>query len=187
MQFIRVFQPKSGLKSINLKFRFLEFMRTVPRNIPMKFHRSNLKTEEGVCKSLNPDRVQTEYRRRTIYIAKYPTSFVGGYKKCKKWLDRLTQVNFPLNTEELLFHIRNESSDKTIDLYNRFFFLARVFLWRCRCEKSTPTLINFLVFLYDEILYDMCILQSKSKSFETALNDRWALLVEESNVLNREY
>ena len=27
-------------------------MWTVPRNIPMKFHHSNIKTEGGVCKSL---------------------------------------------------------------------------------------------------------------------------------------
>ena len=47
-------------KSENSKFRFLDFMRTVPRNIPMKFHRSNMKTEGGVRKSLNPDGRQTD-------------------------------------------------------------------------------------------------------------------------------
>ncbi len=46
------FFSKSGLKIRNSKFRFKDLMRTVPRNIPMKFHRSNMKTEEGVCKSL---------------------------------------------------------------------------------------------------------------------------------------
>ena len=32
--------------------RFWKVRRTVPRNIPMKFHRSNIKTEGGVCESL---------------------------------------------------------------------------------------------------------------------------------------
>ena len=46
---IQVFGQKSGLKSKNSKFRFKDLMRTVPRNIPMKFHCSNMKTEEGIC------------------------------------------------------------------------------------------------------------------------------------------
>ena len=51
-QILIVFRPKSGLKSKNSKFRFKDLMRTVPRNIPMKFHRSNMKTEGGVRESL---------------------------------------------------------------------------------------------------------------------------------------
>jgi hypothetical protein len=50
--FLQVFGPKSGLKSKNSKFRFKDLMRLLPRNIPMKFHCSNMKTEGGVCKTL---------------------------------------------------------------------------------------------------------------------------------------
>ena len=48
-QILQIFGPKSDLKSKNSKFRFKDLMRTVPRNIPIKFHRSNMKTEGGVC------------------------------------------------------------------------------------------------------------------------------------------
>ena len=44
----------------------------------MKLHRSHLKTEGLVLKSLNPD---GGHGPDTIYIPKYPTSFVGGYNK----------------------------------------------------------------------------------------------------------
>ena len=54
---LQVFGPKSGLKSKNSKFRFKDLMRTVPRNIPMKFHRSNMKTEGGVRKSLKSGQI----------------------------------------------------------------------------------------------------------------------------------
>ena len=50
-QILKVFGSKSGLKSKNSKFCFKDLMRTVPRNIPMMFHRSNLKTEGGVSGS----------------------------------------------------------------------------------------------------------------------------------------
>ena len=48
----QVFWPKSGWKRKKSKFPFKDIMRTVPRNIPMKFHRSNLKTERQVHESL---------------------------------------------------------------------------------------------------------------------------------------
>ena len=35
---LQVFGPKSGLKSKNSEFRVNDLMRTVSRNIPMKFH-----------------------------------------------------------------------------------------------------------------------------------------------------
>ena len=56
-------------------------MRTVPRNIPMKFHRSNMKTEGEVCIKLKLHAEAPDADGLYIYITKYPTSFVGGYKK----------------------------------------------------------------------------------------------------------
>ena len=42
-------------------------MRTVPRKIPIKFHRSNMKTERLVCKSLNPVKNLKNYK---FFLAK---------------------------------------------------------------------------------------------------------------------
>ena len=51
-QILIVFRPKSGLKSKNSKFRFKDLMRTLPRNISMKFQRSNMKTGRQIRESL---------------------------------------------------------------------------------------------------------------------------------------
>ena len=49
---LQVFLTKIGPEKNKSKFRFKDLMQTVPRNIPMMFHRSNLKTEEAVRESL---------------------------------------------------------------------------------------------------------------------------------------
>jgi hypothetical protein len=105
--------------------------------------------------------------------------------QCKKWLDNLTKICFPMSDEEFLFLIRNENNDNILDIYNRFIFHARIFMWKRRCLNATPALLDFLKFLYDEIYYELCVYKSKNVNFSQRTLDRWGALVDESNVLNQ--
>ena len=58
----KVFWPKPGQKSKNSIFYFQNLMQTVSRNIPIKFHCSNVKTERLVCKSLKPVKTLKKYK-----------------------------------------------------------------------------------------------------------------------------
>ncbi len=58
----KVFWPKPGQKSKNSIFYFQNLMQTVSRNIPIKFHCSNMKTERLVCKSLRPVKTLKKYK-----------------------------------------------------------------------------------------------------------------------------
>ena len=91
-----------------------------------------------------------------------------------------------MNECHILFMIENDNEDDIINLYNRFFFFARMFIWKCRREKDKPSLICFLNFLYDEIFYELCVLKARGLDAEKVIFERWNVLVEESDIMNRE-
>ena len=80
LSFLAITRPKSK----NSKFRFKDLMRTVPRNIPMKFYRSNMKTEGGVRKSLSADAADAAAAADGLYIllSTLPPSSVGTKRRC---------------------------------------------------------------------------------------------------------
>ena len=60
-------------------------------------------------------------------------------------------------------------------------------MWKSREVNAEPCLLNYLNFIYDEIYYEYCVL--KSRNTVTAikkLEERWSILIDISNVLNRE-
>jgi hypothetical protein len=85
------------------------------------------------------------------------------------------------------FSIENENNDKIIDLYNRYFFMAKIYLWTSRCEDTKPSLLHFINFLYDEMYYELCIFKSKYKDFTKRITERWSDLIHVSNILYREF
>ena len=106
--------------------------------------------------------------------------------KCKNWLDKMTKTNFPMNECQVLFMIENDGENDILNLYNRVFFFARIFIWTCRSDNSKPNLINFLNFLYNEIFYELCTLRAKGQDAEEVMRGRWSIIVDESGILSRE-
>ena len=106
-------------------------------------------------------------------------------QKCTEWLDKLTKTNFAINNTEFIFGIINENYDKHINLYNRFYFLVKFFIWESRKEKRPPSLVEFLKFLYEEVRYEVDYLSSKFSNSQNILQDRWLEILDISDILNR--
>jgi hypothetical protein len=87
---LQVFGPKSGLKSKNSEFRVNDLMRTVSRNIPMKFHHSNMKSEGGVRKSLKSGQILIVFRPKSGLKSK-------NSKFCFKDLMRTVPRKIPID------------------------------------------------------------------------------------------
>ena len=58
-----------------------------------------------------------------------------------------------------------------------------MFLWIYRCEDAE--LSYFLVFLNDEMYYDLLVLRSRFSNPEKRMRERWGILVDITGVLDR--
>ena len=82
-------------------------------------------------------------------------------------------ISFNMTDAEFLFGIINNNRDCDIDLYNRVFFLVRIFIWECRYFKNKPNLNKFISFLKKEIKYECENLRYKCKDVDKLLESRW--------------
>ena len=78
-----------------------------------------------------------------------------------------------MSENELLFGIFNENKDEYIELYNRIFFLVRMFIWKCRYEHKRPFLNLFIIFLRNEYLYEIENLKLKGLNVDKLIISRW--------------
>ena len=63
-------------------------------------------------------------------------------------------MSFEIQDHEYLFSILNDNADKYIDLYNRYLFLVKMFIWECRGTCKPTSLNDFIKFLIKEINFE---------------------------------
>ena len=102
--------------------------------------------------------------------------------ECKNWLDKITKINFQISNLEFLFGILNEGNDEYIDVYNRYFFVLKMYIWQCRNELSIPSLNCFINFLTNEIVYERECIRLKNKDIAKNLNLRWKDIITALNI-----